>query len=96
MADPTVVVTEEAYVVVAVDDVDTNVIVTQSSDIIAVPDGSPVDVVVGSGAQGPPGPMNLFIQNAPPSVELPTTYLWVQTGLGVTGEDMTFWVEDGS
>lgn len=38
-------------------------------------------------------PINLFIQ---PTAPAPTavTYLWIQTGLGLSGIDMTFWVED--
>ena len=40
------------------------------------------------------GSDNVFIQNAPPGSP-PATYLWIQTGLGGSGTDMTFWVEDG-
>jgi hypothetical protein len=40
------------------------------------------------------GSTSLYIQNAAPSSP-PTTYLWIQTGLGLSGTDMTFWVEDG-
>jgi hypothetical protein len=51
------------------------------------------------GPQGEPGTGsgggNLFVQNAAPSSP-PATYLWVQTGLGTGGTDMTFWVQDGT
>jgi hypothetical protein len=51
------------------------------------------------GPQGEPGTGsgggNLFVQNAAPSSP-PATYLWVQTGLGTGGTDMTFWVQDGA
>lgn len=36
---------------------------------------------------------NVFIQPAAPTTSEPT-YLWIQTGLGVSGTDMTFWIED--
>ena len=36
---------------------------------------------------------NVFIQPSAPATSEPT-YLWIQTGLGVSGTDMTFWVED--
>jgi len=35
----------------------------------------------------------LYIQNSNPGSSNP--HLWIQTGLGSTGTDMTFWVEDG-
>lgn len=35
----------------------------------------------------------IFIQHANPSTSTP--HLWIQTGLGPHGNDMTFWVEDG-
>lgn len=55
-----------------------------------------VKVAIGQrGAQGDPGPDNLFVQNAAPVTEEPT-YLWVQTGLGADGKGVTFWIEDGS
>ncbi len=38
---------------------------------------------------------NLFIGSDPPTTDEPV-YLWIQTGLGAGGTDMTFWVEDGS
>ena len=43
----------------------------------------------------PAGTSSLYIQTSSPTN--PTaTYLWVQTGLGLSGTDMTFWVEDGA
>ena len=35
----------------------------------------------------------LYIQNSNPGNSSP--HLWIQTGLGPGGTDMTFWVEDG-
>jgi len=35
----------------------------------------------------------LYIQNSKPGGSRP--HLWIQTGLGPGGTDMTFWVEDG-
>ena len=35
----------------------------------------------------------IYIQHAKPPSRAP--HLWVQTGLGTSGQDMTFWVEDG-
>lgn len=35
----------------------------------------------------------LYIQNSNPGGSSP--HLWIQTGLGDSGNDMTFWVEDG-
>jgi hypothetical protein len=46
-------------------------------------------------ASGGSGTQTLFIQNpapTPPGVP----YMWVQTGLGTSGTDLTFWIEDGS
>lgn len=37
---------------------------------------------------------NVYVQSTAP-VNPPATYLWVQTGLGASGNDLTFWVEDG-
>ncbi len=45
---------------------------------------------IGSG-----GEQNVFIQNAAP-VGPPSTYLWMQTGLGVNGKDFSLWIEDGT
>ena len=36
---------------------------------------------------------SIFVQNVPPPSP-PSSYLWIQTGLG-SGHDMTFWIEDG-
>ena len=36
---------------------------------------------------------NVFIQSTNPGTKSP--HLWIQTGLGPHGSDMTFWVEDG-
>lgn len=36
---------------------------------------------------------SLYIQNSNPGHSSP--HLWIQTGLGSSGADMTFWVEDG-
>lgn len=47
-----------------------------------------------SATGGGGGTQNLFVQNASP-VSPPSTYLWVQTGLGTSGNDFTFWIEDG-
>lgn len=35
----------------------------------------------------------LFVQHTNPGSSSP--HLWIQTGLGSNGTDMTFWVEDG-
>lgn len=43
---------------------------------------------------GPQGPQNLFVQNADPVMTEPG--LWIQTGLGDSGDDFAFWIEDGS
>ncbi|HEY5549738.1 MAG TPA: hypothetical protein VIK37_00825 [Candidatus Saccharimonadales bacterium] len=37
---------------------------------------------------------NLFIQNSNPAAAGP--FMWVQTGLGSSGQGITFWIEDGS
>lgn len=60
--------------------------------IIAVSEHEVAVVTVGEA--GPPGPQNLFIQNLAPVTSM-ATYLWIQTGLGGSGIDMTFWAEDG-
>ncbi|MBI2009525.1 hypothetical protein HYS84_03950 [Candidatus Saccharibacteria bacterium] len=39
------------------------------------------------------GSRSVFIQNTNPGGSTP--HLWIQTGLGPGGTDMTFWVEDG-
>lgn len=48
-----------------------------------------VNLGIGSGTSGTP----LYIQNSNPGTSSP--HLWIQTGLGSSGTDMTFWVEDG-
>jgi hypothetical protein len=35
----------------------------------------------------------IYVQNSKPVSSRP--HLWIQTGLGSSGTDMTFWVEDG-
>lgn len=35
----------------------------------------------------------LYVQHSNPGSKQP--HLWIQTGLGPSGSDMTFWVEDG-
>lgn len=45
-------------------------------------------------ATGGGGTQNLFVQNSTPGSP-PSTYLWIQTGLGA-GSDFTFWIEDGT
>lgn len=47
-----------------------------------------------SGSGGGGAAQNVFVQPDPPTSP-PDTYLWVETGLGPGGTDMTFWVEDG-
>ena len=37
----------------------------------------------------------VFVQPSAPVVDPGTPYLWWQTGLGASGNDMTLWVEDG-
>lgn len=41
----------------------------------------------------PSGEQNLYVQSTDPGLTIPG--LWIQTGLGSDGNDMTFWVEDG-
>lgn len=36
----------------------------------------------------------LYISNTQPATS-ETKYLWIQTGLGTSNTDVTFWVEDG-
>lgn len=54
----------------------------------------PKVLVRGKGLRGEAGPQNLFVQPDEPTFEFPG--VWVQTGLGDLGEDMTIWVEDGT
>lgn len=37
----------------------------------------------------------LFIQPTAPNVDTGQKYQWIQTGLGDSGNDFTFWFEDG-
>jgi hypothetical protein len=37
----------------------------------------------------------LFVGDTSPTVDAGTKYVWIETGLGVGGDDMTIWVEDG-
>lgn len=41
----------------------------------------------------PAGSQSIFIQDNKPGGSRP--HLWIQTGLGASGNDMTFWIEDG-
>ncbi len=43
---------------------------------------------------GPRGPGNLYIQPSAPTAPV-VPNMWVQTGLGPTGQDFTIWIEDG-
>lgn len=36
-----------------------------------------------------------FVQPTAPA-PAPARYMWVQTGLGLTGTDFTIWIEDGT
>lgn len=47
-----------------------------------------------SATGGGGGTQNLFVQNTAP-ISPPSTYMWIQTGLGTSGTDFTFWIEDG-
>lgn len=75
-------------------------IVTQvpTQVIIRTPEGERIVVTqmgpAGSGGGGGGAVQNVFIGESAPSSP-PATYLWIETGLGVGGTDMTFWVEDG-
>lgn len=59
------------------------------------PGVDPTDAATVSQLGAGGGATNVFVQNATPSTP-PATYLWVQTGLGASGTDMTFWIEDGT
>jgi len=52
---------------------------------------------VGTLESAPPsaGVQQVFVQNAAPSVTAGTQYIWVQTGLGDSSNEVTFWIEDG-
>ncbi len=41
------------------------------------------------------GAKNVFVQPTAPSPTPSGPYMWVQTGLGPGGHDVTFWIEDG-
>lgn len=45
-------------------------------------------------AEDVPDPGQVKIQSVNPNFT--TSGLWVQTGLGLEGSDITFWVEDGT
>lgn len=54
---------------------------------------APAGVQGPTGAQGIPGEQSLYVQATQPT-GLTRDYLWVQTGLGPTGDDWTLWFED--
>lgn len=54
--------------------------------VTAGPEGVP-------GLPGPAGPANLVVG---PINTLTEPGIWVQTGLGLTGNDWTLWIEDGT
>jgi hypothetical protein len=39
---------------------------------------------------------NVIISSGAPVASPGTPKLWIQTGLGVFGQDITFWIEDGT
>ena len=47
------------------------------------------------GDQGPSGYLSVYVSPEPPELP-PPTYIWIQTELGPTGDDFTFWFEDGA
>lgn len=49
-------------------------------------------ITLGSGGSGS---QQVFVQTTQPSVPPGTQYIWVQTGLGLDGQGLTFWVDDG-
>jgi len=93
-----------------VSDVIVEVLHSEQATAISTQDGNVIEVVIGDNAavgeavggtlvevemtQGPQGPGNIKIQPDNPNFTIPG--LWIQTGLGDTGEDVTFWVEDGT
>ena len=46
------------------------------------------------GPAGPGGPHNIYIQPAQPAFGAGEKALWVQTGLGPSGNDVSFWIKD--
>ena len=44
--------------------------------------------------RGPAGPESLVVRDTDPNLQVPG--LWVQTGLGPSGNDFTIWIEDGN
>jgi hypothetical protein len=70
--------------------------------IVDVVDDEPITVIelVEKGDKGDPGTGggggggNLVVSATDPGLTEPG--LWIQTGLGAGGTDMTFWVEDGT
>lgn len=87
--------------IVVIDQIEYEVVSVVRDTVLLVTAPGPIGPAGAAGATGPQGPAgaagpgNLFVQNAAPSGTLPSQYLWVQTNLGVSGEDITFWVEDG-
>ena len=63
--------------------------------VIAGPTTVEVILQGAQGVAGAMGPGNLFVQPTVP-VNPPVRHLWVQTGLGNSGKDFTFWIEDGT
>jgi hypothetical protein len=55
---------------------------------------NPPTVVVEVASDGPQGPPGVVVSDTQPAFA--GTGLWVQTGLGPTGDDFTFWIEDGT
>lgn len=47
-----------------------------------------------AGPQGPGGPHNLYIQPTQPAFDAAEHALWIQTGLGPQGNDVSFWIKD--
>lgn len=72
--------------------------IARSSDLSSKQDtlvaGSGINITGNTISATGAGVQNLFVQNTAP-VSPPTTYVWIQTGLGTSGTDFTFWFEDG-
>lgn len=65
----------------------------QTTDLtLAAPVTFSGGVITTRGPQGVPGPSNLVVG---PTNTLTMPGLWVQTGLGASGNDFTLWIEDG-